>query len=149
MTVIGIDPGQKGGIAFVTDFLCNAVPLPMLGKDVDIHELRSILLEYKPDLVVIEHQAGRFSTPYSYGMILGCCLCMMCKVETVTPNKWQSKILGRVEKGATKGEVLAFCQKYFADVDLRLGVERRKPHDGMADALALAEYGRRFVLGAA
>lgn len=52
-------------------------------------------------------------------------------------------------KGAidTKAMSLVAVRRLFPKVDLRGSEESTKPHDGIIDAILMAEYGRRLLLG--
>jgi hypothetical protein len=70
--------------------------------------------------------------------------------EFVQPKKWQKEIFeGMNEIKNTKGKrdtkkmALMACQRMYPDVDLTPTERAKKPHDGIVDALLIAEYLRR------
>ena len=83
----------------------------------------------------------------------------------VQPKKWQAEMFEGIDeirkpstrknkkgegiKGGrdTKAMALMAATKLFPDVDLTATARSTKPHDGIVDALLIAEYGRRKELG--
>ena len=64
--------------------------------------------------------------------------------ELVHPRTWQSKMLKGLPKNDTKKQSsIIACQRLCPAVDLRRSERSRVPHDGLAEALLIAEYGRR------
>jgi crossover junction endodeoxyribonuclease RuvC len=154
---LGIDPGISGGIA-VLDEAGNvrlAEPMPTAGKDVDAGRLASLLrsqrdLDTGSDyaLAAVEHVGAMpgqgvcsmFSFGCGWGMVRGVLAAIGIPVQLVRPQKWKGVVLA----GTThdKAGCIAWCASRFPGLSLiRPGC--RKVHDGMADALALAEYARR------
>lgn len=90
----------------------------------------------------------------NYGRILGLFEAFETPVNSPTPMEWQKwvkqrllpKTKARLEMmdAETKDYSFAYCAQYFPEVDLTLGNKRRKGgHDGCADALCMADYGRQ------
>lgn len=84
-----------------------------------------------------------FSLGQSYGAILGVGAALGLRVELVAPQTWKSSVLKGTKKD--KDAAIAYCRIAFPDVSLVLP-RCRKPHDGMADAVYLAEYGFRAYM---
>jgi crossover junction endodeoxyribonuclease RuvC len=59
-----------------------------------------------------------------------------------TPQAWKKLILEGTPKD--KSAAIKFCRSRWPMLDLRRTPRCKKDHDGIADALCLAEYGRRI-----
>ena len=150
--VVGIDPGLKGGIALLgDDGGASALPMPLIGSKPDIDTLRSILLEHSPKVVVLEkvHSmpkqgvASTFKLGLGYGMIQGALQALGVPFVLVTPQTWKKYVLEGTKKD--KDAAVEYVVQRYPWVDLKPG-QKRKAHDGMADALCIATYGREYCL---
>lgn len=157
MTWVGIDPGMDGGVGFVwyADFQgCHAQPLPFNGKEFDAKEFRrSLIGKYREEegvFCIVERAqvmprqgaVSGFTIGKNYGQILGVLSTLEIPYETVPPRTWQKAIFG-AKPDDTKAASVACCKRLFPTIDLLPG-KRRKEHDGMSDALLIAEYARRL-----
>ena len=152
MLSIGIDPGQKGGIAILRyggDL--EAFPMPMAGKEIDVSALVFRLsgvskLENKLAIVEKVHSmpkqgvASSFKFGKLYGCILGVLGALFIPIKLVTPQAWKKEILAGTKKD--KDAAIDYVSMRYPNFSL-IPVRYRKPHDGMADAICLAEYGIR------
>lgn len=142
--VVGIDPGASGGIA-VSDGT-DPCARPMPGTTLD---LLSYLQKWKGLPVFIEKvgaspQMGvvsAFKFGQSVGIIEACCLAAGLRIEYVTPQKWQKELglkpTGHgIGQGGTekKNRNKARAQELFPGLKITHAI---------ADALLIAEYGRR------
>lgn len=152
MIIIGIDPGSKGGIAGMGSCAPWACPLPMSGNEVNANALAALLRATAHKLVcVVEKQQvfgveGRvscFTTGQGYGTILGVLGALAIRTELALPPAWKKVVLAGSLKD--KDAAIAYCGRAFPDIPLVLP-GKRKPSDGLADALCIAEYGRRTYL---
>jgi len=152
MSIMGIDPGKSGGIASITDGQAAGIPMPLVGKDIDGHELAAILRAAAPELVIIEKVGAMpkqgvtstFNFGAGYGRLLGVCEALGIPYRLVTPQAWKKRVLAGTAK--EKSDAIAFVKRAFPMVDLTPG-QKRVPHDGIADAVCLAEYGRQLMTG--
>lgn len=83
-----------------------------------------------------------------YGILLGISKCTLpeAQVTEVHQSSWQSKVYGALKTRDTKNTKLAAaeaCGILYPEVSLLATPKSRSPHDGMADALMIAEYMRR------
>ena len=152
--IAGIDPGLTGGLAVLDDhgqrvFLA---PLPLIaGREVATHELRQSLELFGVGTVYLERAqafpkmgvSGAFSYGAMFGAIYATCL-SVCAVVLVSPVKWHKTMCaGTPVDAPTKARALIAAERLFPGVDLRATAKSRKAHEGMMDALLIAEYGRR------
>lgn len=149
---VGIDPGQQGGVAF----LCpgnNNITLHRMPAN--HKELSELITRMRTATVVIEKaqpmpgqgSVAGFSYGVGYGILLGMMVAHGIRYTEVRPAEWKKLVLAGVSgKGKTKKEKkddsIMAVERLFPDVNLIPG-GCRKPHDGIAEALLLAEYGRR------
>jgi hypothetical protein len=147
VTIIGIDPGKSGAVAMIepggTTFTdC----LPYDGTSLDVHRLQDILTVEGDCRIFIEkpmvlaRQGGSMTMGTNYGRILATIELMKMPYREVSPQTWISKILGKT--GGDKGFALAKVKQLFPNAELVLP-RCKKPHDGIVDALLIAEWGRR------
>lgn len=163
MVIIGIDPGKDGAVVVVNDefevlasWLTKEVCTVKVGKgskreyyDGKMAQVIKEAAEFKPGpvLVCIEKQGARpgqgsvsmFSIGLGMGLWRGCVAATGLPMITVHPRTWAKKILRDVP-GEGKGRSILVAQSRFPDFDLMPG-RKRKPHDGLADALCLCLYG--------
>ena len=164
MIFIGIDPGLKGALASIrTGYEAyGAYPTPLVpsrakGKSqYDLPALREWFFEQGPldELFVTVEQSGPIPpnvkagslAQYNRGISEGW-LWMLTALriahQGVRPRTWQ-KVMHAGTKGAdTKQKSIVAAQRLFPNASLKRTERSRKDDDGMAEALLLAEYGRR------
>lgn len=151
ITVAGIDPGKSGSLSWVgpraTYF---STPMPE-----SITAIWSVLSGFKVDHVFLEKAqtmpkngvVPSFNYGHHNGSIEGILTALRIPYTLVKPQVWMKALhVGADSKLDTKGKSVQVCQRLFPGVDLCPG-KRQKPHDGMAEALLIAEYGRRVLQG--
>lgn len=72
---------------------------------------------------------------------------MRIPYQLVAPRTWQAAMHAGAPGSDTKQRSILAAQRLFPGVSLRRTALSRKPHDGIAEALLLAEYGRRTYAG--
>jgi hypothetical protein len=81
-----------------------------------------------------------------YGKIRGIVDLFDLRVEYPLPQKWQKSVLpAKGCKGNTKAAAISFVQRRYPELSLLASPRCRTPHNGIADAVCLAEYGRRLL----
>jgi crossover junction endodeoxyribonuclease RuvC len=146
---LGIDPGMRGGIAYITDHHAEAVPMPTVGKQIDGRAIAEILKTRGVELVVIEKVGAMpgqglvstFTFGYGTGLIVGVLEALSLPYRMVTPQAWKGLVLAGTARD--KEAAIQFVRRAYPQIDLTPG-RIRTPHDGMADAVCLAEWGRRL-----
>lgn len=144
--VIGIDPGLTGAVA-VNGFRAAMVDdLPIVEKQINPSALAEFF-EFQPEksLIVIEQQQPMprdgckqsFRTGLNYGMLKAVAMLSGCRVEIIRANIWKKEFgLLKKDKDASRLKAL----ELFPELADRL---KLKKHHGRAEALLIAEYGRR------
>lgn len=155
MNFVGIDPGKGGGIAVVSDD--GGEPLTAAFSEDAYRRILGGLANCGPSSTIAVVEAVHampgqgvtscFTFGMNYGWILGLCYALGVPVETASPNAWKREFGLRAPKGATKAEAkrldVECAMRLFPNADFKASPKCRVPHDGIADALLIAEYGRR------
>jgi len=147
--VVGIDPGRKGAIAFIS--ICGE-EVHVYDMPTDAADFLSIMEPHTPYIrrVFIEKQQpfpqqGLVSTGKlmkHYGELIGVLTALRISFEEISAKKWQRAFWSnrREDRRKNKEKGLARAKALFPSVE----IGRR---DGRADALLIAEYGRRILVG--
>ncbi len=152
MNLIAFDPGIKGGIAIYNQGITTAHPMPLAGKVLDLASIATIIKEASPDIAVIEKVgsmpgqgvSSTFTFGTGYGQLQGLLAGLGIPFELVTPQAWKKLVLAGTTKD--KNAAIAYCRRVFPDVALVMP-RCRIPHDGVADALCLLQFGIRSFGG--
>lgn len=144
--IVGIDPGKSGGIAVIYDE--HNVDHYKLA-DMTERDIWQVLADVEPAHAYIERvgatpQMGRtsaFTFGQSYGALRMAAIAAGLRLETVAPTTWQKpfrmkKVEGGIGKNDTekKNRNKAKAQELFPALKITHAI---------ADALLIAEYGRR------
>ena len=85
-----------------------------------------------------------------YGLLRGVLIGLGIPFVEVPPKVWQAVMFVEFEGTViqdTKAASIQIAQRMFPDLDLRRSPRCKTPHDGICDALMIAEYGRRVEGG--
>jgi len=139
MDIIGIDPGWSGGIARIGKFGVEVAAFTNMTE----YDIWKTVTEYccrdsvcymeKVHSMPAQGVASSFKFGHNYGFVRACVMSAMTPMIDVSPMKWQGA-LGCLTKG-NKNVTKARAQQWFPKV---------KVTHGIADALLIAEYGRRM-----
>lgn len=147
--IIGIDPGLSGGIAVLSADSLIVYPMPRNGSEFASDGVAEIIGSSRPCVVVCE-QAQHVRTPAGLsakatsvlfqceGIVRGACASLGVRLEIAPPRKWQRAMLGDAP-GNTKARACAVVARLYPS---------RKVAKKYADAVLIAEYGRRLGLSA-
>ena len=170
-TYVGIDIGKHGAIAIMENKNgsqeIHTVPMPMIKDQVDYHELsdmmRDLRVAYACNLHVVFEKLGvifgsakstAFSMGHQSGAIEMACIAHSISYTKVRAVDWQKQMFQGVDeilksgttKKDTKAMALVAVKRLFPNVDLTFGPKAKKPHDGLVDAVLMAEYAKRNTL---
>jgi len=84
-----------------------------------------------------------FNFGRGYGMLEGMCTTLCFPTQLVRPQAWKKLVLAGTQKD--KSAAIQFVKRQYPGVRLRATDRCTTDHDGMADAICLAEYGRRIA----
>ena len=142
MLIIGIDPGASGGIAF--NWLGSSFAYKMPETEADVKALLISEIKGEEAFVYMEevHSMPKqgvkstFTFGTNYGFLRGLLAGLDIPREFVTPNTWQKamRCLSKGDKNITKKR----AQELFPKLSII---------HATADALLIAEYGRRLRAG--
>jgi hypothetical protein len=88
-----------------------------------------------------------FTTGCGYGFIRGVVYGMGVTPEVVHPKTWQKEFFKRDTSKTTKEQALDALKALYPNVDLFATERSKKVHDGIVDAILIAEWGRRKTKG--
>jgi hypothetical protein len=147
--IIGIDPGKQGGIAYLSELTVKVIDMPMLtvkGKQIYAPNLIVEALDKKDvELVVVEEQHAfpklgsktSFSTGMGYGLLRGILAALRHKTEIVSSVAWKKAMFLTSDKDNSRVKAMELFPALTDDL-------ARVKDDGRAEAVLLAEYGRRL-----
>ena len=151
MIYIGVDPGKNGGIAILSDTIQD-VTVRVFSEDELLHICKTFRKTFNEDCICyLEHVhampkqgvSSTFNFGMNFGFIQGVLKAYAIPYELVTPQKWKKEFSCTSDKNTS----IEVCKRLFPDVNLKATERCRKDHDGMAEALLIAEYGRRHYNG--
>lgn len=153
MQIIGIDPGKTGGIAIIC--ARSAAIIDMIVMPEDPTELAEIFVERAGQYFVFVEKAqampkngavSMFNYGQGFGTILGILIAVKARFNLVPPKTW-TKVLhvGATGKDA-KAKSLQIARRLYPEQDFRDPESKtaKKPHEGLIDAVLIAEWGRRI-----
>lgn len=147
--IIGIDPGQTGGVAeltAVTGTVAALFPMP------SISDFASWISSRRDSHVFIEKAqcmpkqgiSSAFHYGCHFGELLGVLVAYLIPHTLVPPRTWARVMHTGTKDATTKERSVEATQRLFPSVELRVG-KAKKPHLGITEALLIAEYGRRSL----
>lgn len=155
MSVIcGIDPGQKGALAFLdtrSGKIAELIRMPVEGRHFNEQEFIAIIKSFKIDLCAVERAqsmpgqgvVSMFSYGVHFGIIRGVLMALEVPHILVPPQKWQSALhVGIPQNVKPKEKSKIAARRLFPKANFRPG-RTTTDHDGLIDALLIAEFARR------
>lgn len=142
MIYIGIDPGKNGGIAFITNN--DILHLRPFDEDLLIRLIKNCSDDMKCVLEKVNAMprqgvVSMFNFGQNYGFIQGVLKAYNIPFELVPPQKWKKEFSVTSDKNTS----IEVAKRLFSQVNLKATERCKKDHDGMAEALLIAEYCRR------
>lgn len=163
---LGIDVGKNGSCVLVSKNHIFKFVIPTIGNVYDIKRLVEWLGSWSgyikhcviEDVHAIFGSAAKstFEFGFGAGLLEGCLVSLNIPYTKIQPKVWQKEMfqgIPEIRKPNTKGDkkgaletkqmALLAAKRIFPDVDLRATTRSKNPHDGIVDALLMAEYCRR------
>lgn len=147
MIYIGIDPGKNGGFAVISgksfvevhtwDDKVFVDRMHSISKAFPTNEMRCCL--EKVGAMPGQGVTSMFTFGTGYGFIQGVLTAYGIPYQLVPPQTWKKAF----SLNSSKQTSIEVCQKLFPSMNLMRTDRCKKPHDGMAEALLMAEYARR------
>lgn len=176
LTYIGVDCGLSGALGFILEDKVFGTPMPTFWRELksgkrrkqyDEIKIRGILKAQSPAFVTLEEQfpmpmtrfdkrqgkevrqgaVSVFSTGYGYGMFMGLLCGLDITMEEVHAKTWQKEFFKRDMSKTTKEQALEAVNALYPNVDLYATERSKRAHDGIVDAILIAEWRRRKIKG--
>jgi hypothetical protein len=169
MMYIGVDPGNDGGLSFIDD-KGNAIEWQRMpevkGIDRFFNDASRVACSRGKNIVCLfeEHKGGKAGVSSAaahksagryLGMIQMICAVHQIKMVCVTPQEWKAYygLINRTPKGqvkpsdkdkreAAKAASIKLCRVHFPGINLLATDRCKSDHDGIAESLLLATFGR-------
>lgn len=146
MTIyMGIDPGKSGALAIIRpegeieiipfDAIKYSKAMACVCKESDSITCCVEKVGAMPGQGVV----SMFNFGHNLGLIEGLLKAYGISYQLVPPQTWKREF----SLSSDKARSVEVCQNLFPDVSLLATPRSRKPNDGMAEALLIAEYARR------
>jgi crossover junction endodeoxyribonuclease RuvC len=144
MICIGVDPGKSGGFALINTETNVAKTFPwddtaFIETMKAVHSLDVVACVEKVGAMPGQGVTSMFNFGHSAGFIHGVLSAFDIPYQLVPPQKWKKEY----SLGPDKEQAIKACERLFPNVSLLATPRCRKPSDGMAEALLMAEYARR------
>lgn len=158
---VGVDPGLQGALAVLRD---GAEPLTMKmpltkrdGSQVPcVRQLIATLSSWQEDhrLIcaieapfLIRSQRGNLTIGKSWGLVMAAFHILDLPLEIVDPKDWQGIVLDGIIGTDPKVRAAEYVARTFPQANLRVQKKSAKDHDGIIDALCIADWLRRRTGG--
>ena len=142
-TYIGIDPGKSGALALITDDgQCTVVPFHESAYTEILRAASgpsSVCCLEKVGAMPGQGVVSMFNFGHNLGYIEGLLQAFDIPYQLVPPQTWKKEFCVTSDKNTS----IEVCRKLFPHVCLLPTARSRKPSDGMAEAMLMAEYARR------
>lgn len=153
---IGIDPGMKGGIAVIYGNIITAIPMPVKDGMIDVRKLTAHLERLtiadgwisgnvccyieKVGAYPIKGSKSIWSFGFTTGMIHSVIMSLDIPLFNVLPQVWKRKVLPN--KDHSKIATINYISELYPSLNLYATQKSKIKHDGMADAVCIALYGK-------
>lgn len=160
MIIVGIDPGKSGAIVALGENGYDGyvlIPMPLSGKEICPKGISAALhaITFEGDThIFIEHaqampkngSVAMFNYGCGFGYLIGVCAHAGYPFTLVKPRQWQKVMHQGADQSADpKDRSAQVVHRLFPNVTFKKTPRCTKDHDGMIDALLIAEYGRRAL----
>jgi len=135
---------------WVNERITDAQTNTLRKRDLSMSELTDVSLWCTATIEKAHAMPGQgvtsmFSFGETYGGWFGLMGALGIPLRIVTPQAWKRAILAGTSKD--KAAAIAYVRRAYPGVNLLATERSRTAHDGMADAVCIAEYGMRMERG--
>lgn len=142
----GVDPGKNGGFSFIDIQSKEVISFPWdditfvnyLTKAKEQNKTINSVCVEKVAAMPKNGAVSMFHFGQSFGFIIGVLTALKIPFQLVPPKNWKKEY----SLDNDKKKSIETCQRLFPEVNL-IPPRCRKPSDGMAESLLLAEYAKR------
>lgn len=149
---IGVDPGKTGGVVVISE--TGVVEHMEVMDDVKWFSdfIKSELKTDKKTTMVFMEKAqsfprqglvSTFNYAQGFGELVGVLIAHNAVFELVPPQAWTKVMHAGANGDRPKQKSREVVKRLFPDMDFREYTAKAKQHDGLIDALLIAEFGRR------
>ena len=142
-TYIGIDPGKSGALAIIhPQGGITTLPFDAARYVAVLNALKGraiICCVEKVGAMPGQGVVSMFNFGHNLGFIEGVLQANGIPYQLVPPQTWKKEF----SLSSDKAKSIEVCQKLFPNVSLLATPRCRKPSDGIAEAILMAEYARR------
>lgn len=161
-TYVGIDIGKSGAIAVIyPDGRIKTMRMPLINTEIDYADLYSIISQCssmachvafeKLGVIYGSAKSTAFSMGHQLGAIEMACIASKVPYTKVRAVDWQKEMFKGVDevtkdgngKRDTKAMAYIAIKRLFPQLELKFGARATVAHDGLIDAVLIAEYARR------
>ena len=140
---VGIDPGKSGALALLfPDGDIKTIPFDSASYVIALNDLKGhdvmCCLE-KVGAMPGQGVVSMFNFGHNFGFIEGILQANLIPYQLVPPQTWKKEF----SLTSDKAKSIEVCQKLFPKANLLATERSRKPSDGIAEAVLMAEYARR------
>lgn len=148
MTFIGIDPGKKGALAMIIRTEAGE-EIVTASFDKETYLSTLFRVDEKDAVCCLEHVSAMpgqgvtsmFSFGEGFGWLQGVLDTCGIPYELVKPQKWKKAFSITADKNSS----IQVCKRLFPQVSLKRTEKCKTDDDGIAEALLMAEYARRYL----
>jgi hypothetical protein len=157
MLYAGIDPGKTGALALLDadGQVLDLTPMPMIGREYDVATIAGTLHRWRErqTFVCVEklqpmpRSMGGASANFARGVASAwswVLIALRVPHHVVPPRTWQKRMHEGTVGWDTKARSIQAAGRLFPSTSLLRTPRSRKLDHGLADALLIAEYGRRI-----
>ncbi len=155
MYILGCDPGLDGAFVILNDGVTDVKIMPtrkrmMSSKTIDeiaLKEFVQYFTTFKDIKVVMEKlsntggRTGSFAFGDGYGLVRGMLIYAGLPVHYVRPQQWKKDIMPGMPADKIASCVVA--ARLYPEIKPYMTKPRGGLHDGVGDALCIAEWGKR------
>lgn len=144
-TYIGVDPGKSGAMAIIhASGEVEVIPFDAVNYSLALARVRSGAYPVTCCVEKVSAMPGQgvvsmFNFGHNLGVIEGLLRGYGIPYQLVPPQTWKKEF----SLSSDKNKSIEVCQKLFPKVSLLATERSRKPSDGIAEAVLIAEYARR------
>ena len=144
-TYIGIDPGKSGAMAIIHALgNIEIIPFDAMEYSLALARVRGGAYPVTCCVEKVGAMPGQgvvsmFNFGHNLGLIEGLLKGYGISYQLVPPQTWKKEF----SLSSDKNKSIEVCQKLFPNVSLLATERSRKPSDGIAEAVLIAEYARR------
>lgn len=149
--ILGIDPGQRGGIALLDETLklklCKKIPIDNRGYvSLELYTYLSMLNDIEVAFIEIPQMRsgnkGNKNSGANYGRLTAFLDLAMIDFREIRSAEWTKFIKAKLGiKKYKKSDGVMFCDSLGIQVPMTSNRVNASPHDGISDAICIAAYG--------